>query len=50
LPATVDGSRALGLVIRWLVCAVVILVPYVTLARMLERGRKIEKRVYRFAE
>jgi hypothetical protein len=28
----------------------VIFAPYITLARGLERGRKIEKRVYRYAE
>ena len=50
LPAVVEGSFALGLVIRWLVCALVVLLPYVALARVLEQGRKIEKREYRFAE
>lgn len=50
LPAAIGGSGALGLVVRWLVCALVIGAPYVTLARGLERGRRIEKRVYRFAE
>ncbi|HTX40558.1 MAG TPA: NADH-quinone oxidoreductase subunit NuoH [Acidobacteriaceae bacterium] len=50
LPAAVEGSLALGLVIRWLVCALVVLLPYVALARVLEQGRKIEKREYRFAE
>jgi NADH-quinone oxidoreductase subunit H len=50
LPATVAGSAAFGGVVRWLVCALVVLLPYVTLARTLESGRKIEKRVYRFAD
>ena len=50
LPHTVEGSSALGLVVRWLVCALLILVPYVVLARALESGRHIEKRTYRFAE
>jgi NADH-quinone oxidoreductase subunit H len=50
LPAAVEGSFALGLVIRWLVCALVVLLPYVALARVLEQGRKIGKREYRFAE
>jgi NADH-quinone oxidoreductase subunit H len=50
LPATVAGSGALGAVVRWLVCAFIVLLPYVTLARTLESGRKIEKREYRFAE
>jgi NADH-quinone oxidoreductase subunit H len=50
LTVAVVGPKPLGGVIRWLVCAVVILAPYITLARGLERGRRIEKRVYRFAE
>ncbi len=50
LPATIAGSGALGAVVRWLVCAFIVLLPYVTLARALESGRKIEKREYRFAE
>jgi NADH-quinone oxidoreductase subunit H len=50
LPLAVVGPRPLGGVIRWLVCALLIFVPYVVLARALERGRKIEKRTYRFAE
>jgi NADH-quinone oxidoreductase subunit H len=36
--------------IRWLVCALLIAVPYVLLARMLQRGNKIAKRTYRYAE
>ena len=50
LPASLSGSAALGAVIRWLVCALVVVIPYVVLARGLERGRRIEKRTYRFAE
>ncbi|MGC2636234.1 MAG: NADH-quinone oxidoreductase subunit NuoH [Acidobacteriaceae bacterium] len=50
LPHAVAGSAPLGLVVRWLVCALLILVPYVALARALEHGRHIEKRTYRFAE
>jgi NADH-quinone oxidoreductase subunit H len=50
LPADFAGSAALGLVVRWLVCALVIGLPYVIFARMLGRGNHIEKRVYRFAE
>jgi NADH-quinone oxidoreductase subunit H len=50
LTVAVVGPKPLGGVIRWLVCALVIFVPYITLARVLERGRRIEKRVYRFAE
>ncbi|HTV13754.1 MAG TPA: NADH-quinone oxidoreductase subunit NuoH [Acidobacteriaceae bacterium] len=37
-------------VVRWLVCAVVIAVPYIVLARALEQGKRIEKRTYRYAE
>ncbi len=44
------GPAPLGAVIRWLVCALVIFAPFLLLARTLERGRKIEKRTYRFAE
>jgi NADH-quinone oxidoreductase subunit H len=50
LTVAVVGPKPLGDVIRWLVCALVILAPYITLARGLERSRRIEKRVYRFAE
>jgi hypothetical protein len=50
LSAALVGPKPLGGVIRWLVCALVILAPYITLARGLERGRRIEKRVYRYAE
>ncbi|HEY1502238.1 MAG TPA: NADH-quinone oxidoreductase subunit NuoH [Acidobacteriaceae bacterium] len=50
LSAAVVGPKPLGGVIRWLVCALVIFGPYITLARTLERSRKIEKRSYRFAE
>jgi NADH-quinone oxidoreductase subunit H len=50
LTPAVVGPGVLGAVIRWLVCALVILAPYILLARTLERGRKIEKRTYRFAE
>lgn len=37
-------------VVRWLVCALLVVVPYVLLGRGLARGWKLEKRVYRFAE
>jgi NADH-quinone oxidoreductase subunit H len=50
LPTGIAGSDALGAVVRWLVCALVIAAPYVLLARALEHGRRIEKRTYRFAE
>ena len=35
---------------RWLVCAVMVVVPYVLLVRGLMQSKKLEKRVYRFAE
>ncbi|MFP5226963.1 MAG: NADH-quinone oxidoreductase subunit NuoH [Acidobacteriota bacterium] len=50
LSPTLVGPAALGSVIRWLVCALVIFAPFILLARTLERGRKIEKRNYRFVE
>ena len=37
-------------VIRWLVCAVVVAVPYVLLARGLAGGKGIAKRVYSYAD
>jgi NADH-quinone oxidoreductase subunit H len=39
-----------GGVLRWLICAAPIAGLYVVLGRVLTGGRKIEKRVYRFAE
>jgi NADH-quinone oxidoreductase subunit H len=36
--------------LRWLVCGLLVVVPYVLLGRGLTRGWKLEKRVYRFAE
>ena len=50
LTPVVVGPKPLGGVIRWLVCALVILAPYILLARTLGRGHRIEKRTYRFAE
>ena len=50
LPPSVVGSGPFGGVIRWLVCALLIVAPYIVLARVLERSRKIEKRTYRFAD
>jgi NADH-quinone oxidoreductase subunit H len=35
---------------RWLVCAVMVVVPYVLLGRGLMESKKLKKRVYRFAE
>jgi NADH-quinone oxidoreductase subunit H len=35
---------------RWLVCAILVVVPYVLLGRGLVQSKKLEKRVYRFAE
>jgi NADH-quinone oxidoreductase subunit H len=37
-------------VARWLVCGLLVAVPYVLLGRGLTQGWKLEKRVYRFAE
>jgi NADH-quinone oxidoreductase subunit H len=50
LPHLVAGSVAAGLVVRWLVCALVVIGPWILLARALERGKRIEKRTYRYAE
>jgi NADH-quinone oxidoreductase subunit H len=36
--------------LRWFVCSLLVVVPYVLLSRSLKRGWRIEKRVYRFAE
>jgi NADH-quinone oxidoreductase subunit H len=37
-------------VVRWFVCGLLVVVPYVLLSRGLTQGWKLEKRVYRFAE
>jgi NADH-quinone oxidoreductase subunit H len=37
-------------VLRWLVCSLMVVVPYVLLGRGLMQGWKLEKRIYRFAE
>ena len=37
-------------VVRWLICGLLVVVPYVLLGRGLTQGWKLEKRVYRFAE
>jgi NADH-quinone oxidoreductase subunit H len=37
-------------VLRWIVCGLLVIVPYVLLGRGLMDGWKLEKRVYRFAE
>jgi NADH-quinone oxidoreductase subunit H len=37
-------------VLRWVVCSLLVVVPYVLLGRGLAHGLKLEKRVYRFAE
>jgi NADH-quinone oxidoreductase subunit H len=37
-------------VLRWIVCILLVVVPYVLLGRGLMHGWKLEKRVYRFAE
>jgi NADH-quinone oxidoreductase subunit H len=36
--------------LRWIVCGLLVVVPYVLLGRGLTQGWKLEKRVYRFAE
>ena len=36
--------------LRWFVCALLVVVPYVLLGRGLAQGWRLEKRVYRFAE
>jgi len=35
---------------RWLVCATLVVVPYILLGRGLVQSKKLEKRVYRFAD
>ena len=35
---------------RWLVCALLVVVPYVLLGRALAEGKKFEKRTYRYAD
>jgi NADH-quinone oxidoreductase subunit H len=37
-------------VLRWIVCSLLVVVPYLLLGRELAQGLKFEKRVYRFAE
>jgi NADH-quinone oxidoreductase subunit H len=37
-------------VLRWILCSLMVVVPYVLLGRGLMQGWKLEKRVYRFAE
>jgi NADH-quinone oxidoreductase subunit H len=36
--------------VRWLVCAILVLGPYITLGRALFEGQKLSKRTYRYAE
>ena len=36
--------------LRWIVCSLLVVVPYVLLGRELTHGLKFEKRIYRFAE
>jgi NADH-quinone oxidoreductase subunit H len=57
LPMTLINVFAAGVwhfmpggVIRWLVCAVLLIVPAVLLSRGLKQGKKFEARTYRFAE
>jgi NADH-quinone oxidoreductase subunit H len=37
-------------VLRWFICSLMVIVPYVLLGRGLTQGWKLEKRVYQFAE
>jgi NADH-quinone oxidoreductase subunit H len=39
-----------GGILRWLLCAVVVAVPYVLLARSLAGGKGIARRAYRYAD
>ncbi len=57
LPMTLINLIAAGVwhfmpsgLIRWLICVLLIVVPYVLLGRGLMRSNKWEKRVYRFAD
>jgi NADH-quinone oxidoreductase subunit H len=36
--------------LRWLVCTILVVVPYILLGRGLMQSKKLERRVYRFAE
>ena len=36
--------------VRWLICGIMVVVPYILLGRGMAKGWKLEKRVYRFAE
>jgi NADH-quinone oxidoreductase subunit H len=36
--------------LRWLICAMLVVVPYILLGRGLMQSQKLEKRIYRFAE
>jgi NADH-quinone oxidoreductase subunit H len=57
LPMTLINVFAAGLwhfmpagVVRWLVCAVVLIIPAILLSRGLKQGKKFAARTYRFAE
>jgi NADH-quinone oxidoreductase subunit H len=57
LPMTLINVFAAGVwhfmpagVVRWLVCAVVLVIPAILLSRGLKQGKKFEARTYRFAE
>ncbi len=47
---TGEWSFAGALIVRWLLCAVMIFVPYVTLGRGLSGKKKITNRTYRYAD
>ena len=36
--------------LRWLICGLMVVVPYILLGRGMAKGWKLEKRTYRFAE
>jgi NADH-quinone oxidoreductase subunit H len=57
LPMTLINVFAAGLwhfmsagVVRWLVCAIVLIIPAILLSRGLKQGKKFAARTYRFAE
>lgn len=57
LPMTLINVFAAGVwhfmpagVVRWLVCAVILVIPAILLSRGLRQGKKFEARTYRFAE
>lgn len=39
-----------GLAVRWIVCALMVTIPFLLLSRSLRSGKKLQTRTYRFAE